>query len=79
MRMRIALVCERFSATAGGVGRAVRELALELVRRERDVSVVCHTLTGSVPEGAHLQKLSVPRFWQPLRIAAFSARASAAF
>jgi UDP-glucose:(heptosyl)LPS alpha-1,3-glucosyltransferase len=76
--MRIALVCERFSASSGGVERVVRELASELARRGRDVSVVCHTAVDPAPTGVALRTLRVPRLWQPLRVLSFSSAARAA-
>lgn len=76
--MRVALVCERFAPGGGGVESVVTELARELARRGHDVTVVCHTSRAEPPAGVALRILRVPRFWQPLRVLAFSRAAARA-
>ena len=75
--MRIALVCERFEPGAGGVESVACHLARELGRRGRAPTVVCRVQRGALPPGVSLELLRVPRFWQPLRVRRFSARAAA--
>jgi UDP-glucose:(heptosyl)LPS alpha-1,3-glucosyltransferase len=70
--MRIALVVERFEPTGGGVENLVWNVARELVRAGDDVSVLARR-AESVP-GITLHRVTVPHFWQPLRVSAFARR-----
>jgi len=76
--MQIAIVIERFEAGAGGVEEAAFRLALELARRELQPSVICRHSPGTDPPGIHVKRVRVPRFWQPLRLLAFSRAATRA-
>jgi UDP-glucose:(heptosyl)LPS alpha-1,3-glucosyltransferase len=76
--MRIAIVIERFEEGVGGVEEAALRLTLELARRELQPNVICRQTPGAEPDGVRVTRLRVPRFWQPLRILAFSRAAAAA-
>lgn len=68
--MRVALVIERFVAHGGGVESVAWNVAGALARRGLEVHVLARQ--GDPHPAATLHPLAVPRFWQPLRVAAFS-------
>jgi UDP-glucose:(heptosyl)LPS alpha-1,3-glucosyltransferase len=74
--VRVAIVIERFDPDAGGVERAAHHQVVELARRGVEVEVVCRRAIAPAPRGARLRVVSVPSFWQPLRVALFSSRAA---
>jgi UDP-glucose:(heptosyl)LPS alpha-1,3-glucosyltransferase len=76
--MKVAIVVERFDARGGGVESAAYQLVRELVARGVRVTVVCREARVAAPAPAEIALLRVPRFWQPLRIAAFSRAAERA-
>ena len=68
--MRIALVVENFSRSGGGVEYAVWQLAQAFCELGDDVHVVARA--GEEQAGVTLHRVSVPTFWQPWRVLAFS-------
>ncbi len=68
---------ERFAPGAGGVETAAVRLAGELARRGLEVTAVCREAAAPTP-GVSVARVSAPRFWQPLRVLAFSRAAGAA-
>ncbi len=70
--MRVALVVERFEAAGGGVENAVWNVARELVQAGDEVSVLARRATPA--PGVNLHRISVPSFWQPLRVTSFAHR-----
>ena len=70
--MRIALVVERFESAGGGVENVVWNVARELVKAGDRVHVLARR--ASPTPGIELHPISVPSFWQPLRVAAFARR-----
>jgi UDP-glucose:(heptosyl)LPS alpha-1,3-glucosyltransferase len=76
--MRVAVVVERFDRQAGGVEATACQQVEELARRGVQVTVVCREARGPVPPGVTVERLAVPRFWQPLRLLGFSARCARA-
>jgi UDP-glucose:(heptosyl)LPS alpha-1,3-glucosyltransferase len=76
--MRVAVVVERFDPEAGGVESTALRQVEELARRDIEVTVVCRQFRGPPPRGVRLQRVRVPKFWQPLRLWAFSRGAARA-
>ena len=68
--MRIALVVENFSRSGGGVEYAVWQLAQAFRKLGDEVHVIARA--GEDQEGVTLHRVSVPTFWQPWRVLAFS-------
>jgi len=80
--VHIAIVIERFGPTAGGAEQVAYHQARELGRRGLEPQVFCRELLGEPPPGSVVHRLTVPSFWQPLRVLLFSqrsARATAGF
>ncbi len=71
--MRVALVVERFEPAGGGIEHAVWQIAHGLAKAGDEVHVVARRATPS--RGITLHPVSVPSFWQPLRVTAFSRKA----
>jgi UDP-glucose:(heptosyl)LPS alpha-1,3-glucosyltransferase len=69
--VRVAIVVERFASGAGGVETAAVRLAGELARRGLEVTAVCREASPP-PPGVGVVRARAPRFWQPLRVLAFS-------
>ena len=61
-----------------GDSTVVWELSGTLARRGASVTVVCRDAEGVPDPAVQVVRLAVPRFWQPLRVLSFSARAAAA-
>ncbi|MEE3328706.1 MAG: glycosyltransferase family 4 protein [Myxococcota bacterium] len=72
--MRIALVVEKFSRSGGGVEYAVWQLAQAFRAAGDDVHVIARE--GEEQDGTVLHRVSVPTFWQPIRVLMFSRAAS---
>lgn len=70
--MRIALVVERFEPSGGGVERVVWRVAHGLAEAGDEVHVIAARAVDS--SAIQLRRVSVPTFWQPLRVAAFARR-----
>ncbi|MEO1936886.1 MAG: glycosyltransferase family 4 protein [Myxococcales bacterium] len=74
--MRIALVIERFLPTGGGVENVAWRVAHELGNTGADVTVLTRSFDPQFLEDTshapNVQVLSVPTFWQPLRVLQFS-------
>lgn len=74
--LRIAIVIERFASNAGGVENVAWQVAHGLARAGEDVTVVARELPSRMEAGPRvpsmLRRVAVPRFWQPLRVLAFS-------
>ncbi|HKC50337.1 MAG TPA: glycosyltransferase family 4 protein, partial [Myxococcota bacterium] len=51
-------------------------LATELGRRAVSLTVLCREAVSESPPGVTVQRLGGPKFWQPLRVQAFSRRAA---
>jgi UDP-glucose:(heptosyl)LPS alpha-1,3-glucosyltransferase len=73
--MRVALVVERFEPAGGGIEHAVWQIADGLARAGDEVHVIARR--GVESPRATLHRVSVPSFWQPLRVIRFSQRAGA--
>ncbi len=71
--MRIALVVERFEPAGGGVEHAVWQIAHGLAQAGDEVHVIARRTAPC--KAVTLHPVSVPSFWQPLRVSAFSRRA----
>ena len=71
--MRVALVVERFEPAGGGVEHAVWQIAHGLARAGDEVHVIARR--GSESPVATLHRVTVPSFWQPLRVVRFSQQA----
>ncbi len=69
---------ERFARGGGGVETVAYHLARGLVARDVEVTVVCRRVGTSTPTGVTTRIVSVPSFWQPLRVVAFSRAAARA-
>ena len=87
--LRIAIVIERFVPGAGGVENVAWRVAHELARQSEDVTVIAReSASARTREAARaetgaaaaieVERLGVPRFWQPLRVALFSRAAARA-
>jgi UDP-glucose:(heptosyl)LPS alpha-1,3-glucosyltransferase len=72
--LRVALVIERFEP-AGGVESVAWTVAHRLAAAGEEVHVVARR--GVASGGISLHRVSVPSFWQPLRVLAFSRAAGA--
>jgi UDP-glucose:(heptosyl)LPS alpha-1,3-glucosyltransferase len=76
--VRVALVVERFEPGAGGVENAAWQLARGLARAGDRVHVIARRGTEGAGPGVQLERVAVPRAWQPLRVLAFSRAAARA-
>ncbi|HKC51132.1 MAG TPA: hypothetical protein VKF60_10095, partial [Myxococcota bacterium] len=74
--MRAAISIESFRPGPGGVEAAAFALAAELGRRAVSLTVLCREAVSEPPPGVIVQRLGGPKFWQPLRVQAFSRRAA---
>ena len=74
--MRVALLIERFEPGIGGVENVAWRVADGLARAGDEVHVVARRAAPC--PGVVLHPVSVPRFWQPLRVYAFSRAAAKA-
>jgi UDP-glucose:(heptosyl)LPS alpha-1,3-glucosyltransferase len=74
--MRIALLIERFEPGFGGVENVAWRVAEGLAQAGDEVHVVARRAAPC--PGVVLHPVSVPRFWQPLRVHAFSKAAAKA-
>lgn len=72
--MRVALVVERFEPAGGGVEHAVWNVANGLAEAGDEVHVIARQAVGN--GSLRLHRVRVPTFWQPLRVARFSAKAA---
>ncbi len=68
--MRVALVVERFEPDKGGVENVVWNVARELVRCGDEPHVFARVAAES--PGVAVHRLSVPAFWQPIRVSEFA-------
>ena len=71
--MRIALVVERFEPSGGGVEHAVWQIARGLADSGDEVHVIARRAADC--RHVTLHRVSVPAFWQPVRVSRFSKRA----
>ncbi len=80
--MRIAIVVERYAQTGGGVENVAWRVVGELGRMGLDVTVLTRSADSQrvkdTRDAPNVQRIRVPRFWQPLRVAAFSRAAARA-
>ena len=76
--VRVAIVIERFAERRGGAESSAVRVVEELQRRDVDVTVVCSEAAPPARSGLELVRVSVPSFWQPLRVWAFSRQAAQA-
>jgi len=74
--MRVALLIERFEPGIGGVENVAWRVAGGLARAGDEVHVVARRAAPC--PGVVLHRVSVPSFWQPLRVYAFSRAAAKA-
>ena len=74
--LRVALIIERFESGGGGLERAAWQTAHALARAGDEVTVVARRIEpGSADSTVSTVSLSVPEFWQPLRITRFASAA----
>jgi UDP-glucose:(heptosyl)LPS alpha-1,3-glucosyltransferase len=76
--VRVALVVERFEPGAGGVEGAAWQIARGLARAGDRVHVIARRGDAGAGPGVELERVAVPRAWQPLRVLAFSRAAARA-
>jgi UDP-glucose:(heptosyl)LPS alpha-1,3-glucosyltransferase len=74
--VRVAIVVERFRPAAGGVENVAWSVAHGLAAAGDAVSVLAREADRTAR--VHVQRLRVPRTWQPLRVLAFSSAAARA-
>ena len=75
-KVRVALLIERFGPGIGGVENVAWRVAEGLARAGDEVHVVARRAAPC--PGVVLHPVSVPEFWQPLRVCAFSRAAARA-
>jgi UDP-glucose:(heptosyl)LPS alpha-1,3-glucosyltransferase len=76
--VRVAITIERFAEGPGGAELDTAQLVRELIERDVEVTVVCHTARLEERPGLTIRRLRLPRAWQPVRLLWFSRAAARA-